>query len=406
MEGTFFLSNLLFLIFVISVEARGAAELLPAKMPGHSKLNSQRFQGYPGKKLITCNNKCISINNFFNIIVEQANLDGVVSNSDQLNLEEVIAVNFNQTPLDDVLTSLLGEKGLGWKYLDSTLIVKKILPARRIVTANFENAKVSEIFESIWQEVRVKGYYNEDSLDDKRRITVNMGRVTLDSLLKTIFPDGNITWRYSRETFVLHKKVSPKQTKSRAFRNGKSKAIKNHESFARILTRQLTLSEVIALEKGLKSCIGCSIDNVPDITIAEYPLIDRHPVSDDPFLAQRRPIGDDLPVYTQYFYTPEDSIVRMVIYDWVRIYDSKFSLLEKNKLEEERRAICAEEDVKLDYYQKEYNQIRKAIIADIGRPTKYTAESASWDTPDYSASLNLVFNSADHYIRFKLTRKS
>lgn len=80
-------------------------------------------QSRQGERPVTARINNIRIRDFLSIIVDQTQLSPLY-NSDQLNDEERIDVDFDNEPLDNVLAALLRKKGLTWKYHDDTYIVK------------------------------------------------------------------------------------------------------------------------------------------------------------------------------------------------------------------------------------------------------------------------------------------
>jgi hypothetical protein len=172
----------------------------------------------------------------------------------------------------------------------------------------------------------------------------------------------------------------------------------------KILTKQSKISEVIAFEKEINRKVKYTF---PNVTLSKdyYPLADKyklaHPIS---FI---RLSDQYLPLYTEYFFTPEDKIIRVVLYDWER--DSYGNLFDKPK-------IWKEESKKLDFYKAEYNRIKKITISQLGEPTNadldvkpikddeetYLTQSTKWETDDLHAELSLIFASNTYRIRLKL----
>ena len=76
-----------------------------------------------GERPVTVRINNIKIRDLLSIIVDQTQLNPLY-NSDQLDDQERVSVNFENEPLDNVLAFLLRKKGLTWKYHDDTYIVK------------------------------------------------------------------------------------------------------------------------------------------------------------------------------------------------------------------------------------------------------------------------------------------
>ncbi len=108
-------------------------------------------QSYPGKRLVSCQQKNISFPDLFRIIYAQTRME-VFYNEEQLSLHERLTVNFQNEPLDNVLALLIKKRGLSWCYKDETLIIsspKRVNPdedrlpegKRRTVTGFIKNEK-------------------------------------------------------------------------------------------------------------------------------------------------------------------------------------------------------------------------------------------------------------------------
>ncbi len=79
-------------------------------------------QVYPGRRLVTYQRKNISYSDFFNVIYTQTQMLAFY-NEEQVASDEIVSVNFQEAPLDTVLASLIGRKGLGWCYKQGTFVV-------------------------------------------------------------------------------------------------------------------------------------------------------------------------------------------------------------------------------------------------------------------------------------------
>ncbi len=136
-----------------------------------------------------------------------------------------------------------------------------------------------------------------------------------------------------------------------------------------------------------------------------YPLSDKYQVT-TPLIVQRQPVKY-LPVNAEYFYTPADSILRLVSYDWEKGSYSNF--FDKQKIWKEERS-------ELDTYNTEYERIKANLLTQLGKPTtedtavqevkdedqKYFARKTFWENGDYKAELNMIFAAATYRIRLTL----
>ena len=176
----------------------------------------------------------------------------------------------------------------------------------------------------------------------------------------------------------------------------------------RIWTKQSKISEVIAFEKEINPEAKFLSKNV-QIFKDYYPLADKYVVT-DPVIVQRKPL-EYLPIYAEYFYTPEDSILRLASYDWEK--DRYANFFDKQKLWEE-------EGRKFPTYNKEYERIKSALISELGIPTttdtkakevesergKYFTRETLWETESVHAKLNMIFESKTYRIRLTIYWKS
>jgi len=79
-----------------------------------------------------------------------------------------------------------------------------------------------------------------------------------------------------------------------------------------VWTKQCNVAEVIAFEKKLDPDAKFLSYNV-SLSKEYYPLGDRYQTT-NPIIVQRKAVGR-FPVYAEYFYTPKDSLLRLVSYD-------------------------------------------------------------------------------------------
>jgi hypothetical protein len=103
--------------------------------------------------------------------------------------------------------------------------------------------------------------------------------------------------------------------------------------------KQSRVSEAIEFEKRINPTAAFISMNV-SLSKDYYPLADKYRVT-NPLIVERKQSGL-LPLAAEYFYTPQDSILRLVSYDWERGKYVNFF---------QRPAIWKEESAKLDLYQ-------------------------------------------------------
>jgi len=172
----------------------------------------------------------------------------------------------------------------------------------------------------------------------------------------------------------------------------------------RIWTKQSEISEVIAFEKEINPEAKFLSKNV-QIFKDYYPLADKYIVT-NPIIIQRKALVY-LPIYAEYFYTPEDSVLRLASYDWEK--DRFANFFDKQKLWEE-------ECKKFPTYNKEYERIKSMLIREFGIPTntdtkakevesergKYLARETLWETESVYSKLNMIFESKTYRIRLTI----
>lgn len=181
-------------------------------------------------------------------------------------------------------------------------------------------------------------------------------------------------------------------------------SITNVSAQEKIWTKQTKISEIIAFEKTITAEPKILNQNV-SLSKDYYPLFDKYQVT-LPLIIAREPVGY-LPVFAEYFYTPQDSIVRLISYDWEKEKYGNF--FDKPKL-------WKKESKNLDAYNGEYERIRKILIGQLGTPTAtdtklkevsydrgtYFTRETTWETDELYAELSMIFESATYRVRLTL----
>ncbi len=172
----------------------------------------------------------------------------------------------------------------------------------------------------------------------------------------------------------------------------------------KIWTKQTTFDKAIEYEKSLSGKIEFLDMNV-SLSKSIYPLVDNYKIA-KPIIIHRQKTGF-LPLYAEYFYSENDSILRYISYDWERDKYGNFY----NKQE-----IWKEESKKLKQYASEYEKIKLSLIEQLGEPTTqdfepqktkstagrgdYLSRNTVWDTDKYYSKLNIIFESMTYRIRW------
>ncbi|HUC82431.1 MAG TPA: hypothetical protein VMR70_16110 [Flavisolibacter sp.] len=168
--------------------------------------------------------------------------------------------------------------------------------------------------------------------------------------------------------------------------------------------KQTKISEVVSFEKRNAPKTKFLSQNV-SLSKDYYPLLEKYPVT-APVIVQREPT-EYLPLYASYFYTPSDSVLRLVAYDWEKdLYGNFF----------DKQKIWKEESKKFDKYNKEYDRIKAALILELGTPTQtdtqakevssdrgnYFTRETIWETDGVHAELDMIFESMTYRVRLTL----
>lgn len=176
----------------------------------------------------------------------------------------------------------------------------------------------------------------------------------------------------------------------------------------KIWTKQTKISEVVAFEKKINTKAEFLSQGV-FLTKEYYPLADKYKVT-DPVIVKRKSIKY-FPIYAEYFYTPIDSVLRLVSYDWeIGRYDDFV----------DREKVWKRERNKLETYKKEYIRIKKILLVEFGASKSadespkiinsesgnYLGQNTLWETNDVHAELNLIFSETTYRIRLTLYWKN
>lgn len=169
----------------------------------------------------------------------------------------------------------------------------------------------------------------------------------------------------------------------------------------KIWTKQTKISEVIAFEKSIDTNPTFLEQNV-SMSKDYYPLADKYKVA-NPIIVKRKQSGT-LPVFAEYFFTPGDSILRLVSYDWEKGRYGNFFDLQK---------IWKEESKHFERYNAEYERVKNELISQFGNPAstdtvakveksdngEYLTRDTLWESEDLYVSLNMVFASTTYRVR-------
>lgn len=172
-----------------------------------------------------------------------------------------------------------------------------------------------------------------------------------------------------------------------------------------IFLKKSKVSDVIAFEKEAYPGV-IFLDQRSRLSKSFYPLADKYVTTEKPIIAYRHPL-EYLPVYAEYYYTPEDSIIRLTSYEWEK---DRFGNVFK------KQDMFKEENKRFETYNKEYERIKLNLIDKLGKPTSsdtvardekghnnvsLKTRDTVWETDDYYASLDMIFGGQTFRIRLK-----
>ena len=177
----------------------------------------------------------------------------------------------------------------------------------------------------------------------------------------------------------------------------------NQNSKSEIWTEKSNIEKVIRFEKSLSSEFEI-LENKVSLSKSVFPLLNDYKIA-NPFIVKRKQTGF-LPIYAEYFFSEQDSILRYVSYDWERDRYGNFF---------KKQEIWKEESTKLDSYNQEYERIKSELIMKFGEPIEqdskpkttkstsgrgdYLSRNTVWETDEFQAELNMIFESMTYRIR-------
>jgi hypothetical protein len=172
----------------------------------------------------------------------------------------------------------------------------------------------------------------------------------------------------------------------------------------KIWTEQTTVDKAIDFEMSLSKKMEI-LDKSVSLSKSIYPLVDKYTIA-KPIIIQRKQTGF-LPLYTEYFYSETDSIIRYISYDWEREKYGNFF---------KKQEIWEEESKKLNQYNSEYDIIKSTLIKQLGEPNSqdkepqqtestsgrgdYLTRTTVWETDNHYSKLTMIFESMTYRIRW------
>ncbi len=164
---------------------------------------------------------------------------------------------------------------------------------------------------------------------------------------------------------------------------------------------QTKVGQAIAFERSLLKNVIFLDQNI-GLGKGFYPLTDKYQVG-NPVIAKRLR-NNSLPLYVEYFFTPKDSVIRLVSYDWEK--DKFGNLFDKQK-------IWESEVDSLDLYNGTYEEVLSTLTKKFGSPTvtdkspklnqsdrgDYLTRKSAWDLDNMYIELSMVFESMTYRVR-------
>jgi len=298
-----------------------------------------------------------------------------------------------------------------------TIAYAAIKPAERKVTISGKGITIREVFRRIACQADIYAFFPEWMLNSDIMLDIDFNQAPLDSLLAFILRPRGLQWKYDDRIFTLSKHGSARplteESNLSALTRNKLPARKiveikakrsdgptrHYQADEKIWIKQPGIAEVMAYEQSIGSGIAFM-----DIGFSTdfYPLMEKYPVTLTPLVAERWEAKGHLPICARYYYCPEDSVVRLITYDWLRLYESAYTDDQQKEQLLEQQKIRAEEDGKIISYRKELERIRRMVVQRFGPPTLSTTDESIWDRRYYYASLKFTFTPDAHRIRLKL----
>jgi len=171
-----------------------------------------------------------------------------------------------------------------------------------------------------------------------------------------------------------------------------------------IWTEQTKINAVLEFERSLNEDHEIIERNV-GISKSTFPYIDEYELA-NPIIVLR-PSKNDLPIYTEYFFSLPDSTLRFVSYDWE---------IDRYGNYNDKQKIWKREANKLGQYNEKYEDIKTYLIDKLGQPTEqdfepqrtksqwgnsdYWSRKTTWENKEVISSLSLVFASNTYRIRW------
>jgi len=172
-----------------------------------------------------------------------------------------------------------------------------------------------------------------------------------------------------------------------------------------IIFEQKNVNEVIRLEKEIDNQYEIISQNVI-LSEQIFPLLKDYNIG-KPLLIKRT--AEFLPIYINYFYSMNDSLVRFINYDWERGKYDNFR---------DKQKIWGEEKGKLEGYNLKYEALKLILKEALGDPNiqdqkprisksqfgnkDFYIRETNWETDEFVANLNLTFASKTYRIRYNI----
>jgi len=178
----------------------------------------------------------------------------------------------------------------------------------------------------------------------------------------------------------------------------------NIEKDISIWIKKTKVKEAIEFEKSINEKI-IILEHSISLSKSLFPQVNNFEL-ESPVIIKREK-DKKLPIYAEYFFSKNDSIIRFINYDWeIGKYDNYFT----------KKEIWKKESKNLAKYNIKYNHVKSSLSKKIGKPktedsepkivkskfneSEYFSRTTIWETNKIYSSLELVLASNTYRIRW------
>ena len=165
---------------------------------------------------------------------------------------------------------------------------------------------------------------------------------------------------------------------------------------------QTKIDEVLKFEKAIKENFEILEQKVL-LSPSVFPKVEEMDI-EFPFIVKRE--GGFLPLYAEYYFTKDDSIIQYISYNWEHERFGSYQAVS---------ALWNKEKFKLSQYDSAYEKIKEYLISELlipkkedkelvkrlyGGNTEYFSKETLWENEDFESKLTLLFGNQTFRIRW------